>query len=87
MRERALAPGPLEAKRKHPPPDRDGADLLGGAVDEYVEASGAEAPDLEDLALLARYLARNADTSCLIGCGDCLSSCPAGVSISDIMRR
>ena len=55
-------------------------------VDEYVEASGAEPPDLEDLALLARYLARNAETSCLIGCGDCLSSCPAGASISDIMR-
>lgn len=55
-------------------------------IDEYVEASGADAPDREDLALLARYLAKNAGSSCLIGCGDCLSSCPAGVPISDVMR-
>ncbi len=55
-------------------------------IDEYLEASGAEAPDREDLALLARYLAKNAGSSCLIGCGDCMSSCPAGVSIPDVMR-
>lgn len=55
-------------------------------IDEYLEASGAETPDREDLALLARYLARNANTSCVIGCGDCLDACPAGVSIPDLMR-
>ena len=56
------------------------------AIDEFVEASGSGEPDREDLALLARYLAKNAGTSCLIGCGDCASSCPAGVEIPDVMR-
>lgn len=55
-------------------------------IDEYIEASGGDAPDREDLALLARYAAVNAGTSCLIGCGDCLSSCPQGVAINDVMR-
>lgn len=55
-------------------------------VDEYVRASGAGAPDREDLALLARYSALNAGTSCVVGCGDCLSACPAGVPIADVMR-
>jgi len=55
-------------------------------IDEYVAASGSDGPDREDLALLARYLAKNAGSSCLIGCGDCLSSCPAGVSIPDVLR-
>ncbi|MBB85062.1 MAG: hypothetical protein CL931_14735 [Deltaproteobacteria bacterium] len=56
------------------------------AIDEFVEASGSGEPDREDLALLARYLAKNVGTSCLIGCGDCASSCPAGVEIPDVMR-
>ena len=55
-------------------------------VDEYVEASGSGPPDLADLALLARYESRHASTTCLVGCGDCLDSCPAKVAISDVMR-
>ena len=55
-------------------------------VDEYVEASGSGEPDGEDLALLARYQARNNKTSCLVGCGDCQGACPLGVSIPDVMR-
>ncbi len=55
-------------------------------IDEFVEASGTGAPDIEDLALLARYSARNAGTSCLVGCADCADTCPAGVPIADIMR-
>lgn len=55
-------------------------------VDEYVEASGSGPPDLADLALLARYESRHASTTCVVGCGDCLDSCPAGVAISDVMR-
>jgi predicted aldo/keto reductase-like oxidoreductase len=55
-------------------------------IDEYLEASGSGPPDREDLALLARYVSRNAGTSCLIGCGDCLSSCPADIPIPDVMR-
>jgi predicted aldo/keto reductase-like oxidoreductase len=55
-------------------------------IDEYVEASGTGPVDGEDLALLARYSARNAGTSCLVGCGDCAGACPAGVPIADVMR-
>ena len=55
-------------------------------VDEYVEASGSGPPDREDLALLARYTARNAGSTCLVGCGDCSGSCPAGVPIGDVLR-
>lgn len=55
-------------------------------VDEYVEASGSGPPDREDLALLARYTARNAGTTCLVGCGDCSGSCPADVPIGDVLR-
>ncbi len=55
-------------------------------VDEYVEASGSGPPDVADLALLARYESRHAATSCVVGCGDCLSACPAEVAISDVMR-
>ncbi len=55
-------------------------------VDEYVEASGSGPRDLGDLALLVRYESRHAATSCVVGCGDCLSACPAQVAISDVMR-
>lgn len=55
-------------------------------VDEYVEASGSGPPDLADLALLARYESRHAATSCVVGCGDCISACPAQIAISDVMR-
>lgn len=55
-------------------------------IDEYVEASGSGPPDREDLALLARYESRHARSTCTIGCGDCLSACPAGVPIPDLMR-
>ena len=55
-------------------------------IDEYVEASGSGTRDLADLALLARYESRHATTSCVVGCGDCLSACPTAVSIPDVMR-
>ena len=55
-------------------------------IDEYVLASDGGPPDRDDLALLARYEARHARTTCAVGCGDCLSSCPAGVPIADVMR-
>ncbi len=55
-------------------------------IDEYVEASGSGPGDLADLALLARYESRHAATSCVVGCGDCLSACPAQVAIPDVMR-
>jgi predicted aldo/keto reductase-like oxidoreductase len=55
-------------------------------IDEYVEASGSGPPDRDDLALLARYEMRNAESLCLIGCADCDGACPADVPIADIMR-
>ncbi|MFO0689069.1 MAG: aldo/keto reductase [Myxococcota bacterium] len=55
-------------------------------IDEYVVASGGGPPDADDLALLARYEARHAATTCSIGCGDCAGACPAGVPIADVMR-
>lgn len=55
-------------------------------VDEYVEASGSGPPDRADLALLARYASRHAGTSCVVGCGACVSACPAQVAIPDVMR-
>lgn len=55
-------------------------------IDEYVAASGSGPPDRADLALLARYEARHGATTCTVGCGDCLSACPAGVPIADVLR-
>jgi len=55
-------------------------------IDEYVAASGSGDPDREDLALLARYVARTADSTCVVGCGTCAGSCPAGVPIAEVLR-
>ncbi len=55
-------------------------------VDEYLGASGWQRPSHADERLLERYEARNAATQCRYGCGDCLSACPVGVPISDVLR-
>jgi len=55
-------------------------------VDEYLGASGWQAPTRADEKLLERYQARNGATQCRYGCGDCGSACPAGVPISDVLR-
>jgi hypothetical protein len=55
-------------------------------VDEYLGASGWEAPTRADLRLLERYEARHGATQCRYGCGDCANACPAGVPISDVLR-
>lgn len=55
-------------------------------VDEYLGASGWEAPTRADLELLERYQARHGATQCRYGCGDCANACPAGVPISDVLR-
>ncbi len=55
-------------------------------VDEYLGASGWEAPTRADLELLDRYQARHGATQCRYGCGDCANACPAGVPISDVLR-
>ena len=57
-----------------------------GQVDEYLGASGAKNVAAADLALLARYVATNSSTTCRFGCDACQSSCPADVSIADVLR-
>jgi len=55
-------------------------------IDEYLEASGSGPPDDEDLALLTRYESLVAGSTCQVGCGACLGSCPSDVPIADVMR-
>jgi predicted aldo/keto reductase-like oxidoreductase len=57
-----------------------------GQVDEYLGASGWEAPSRADERLLERYQARFGSTQCRYGCGECASACPAGVPIADVLR-
>jgi predicted aldo/keto reductase-like oxidoreductase len=55
-------------------------------VDEYLGASGATGVSRADFELLAGYEARNGATQCRQGCGACLSACPEGVPIDDVLR-
>ncbi len=55
-------------------------------VDEYLGASGGGALSRHDLSLLAAYEARNGATQCRYGCGACLSACPEGVAIDEVLR-
>ena len=55
-------------------------------VDEYLQASGAAATP-EDLALLAEYDRQIVGSYCMPHCGACLSSCPEGLSIPDVLRH
>jgi hypothetical protein len=57
-----------------------------GQIDEYLGASGARNVAAADVALLARYVAMHSSTTCRFGCDACESSCPAGVSIADVLR-
>jgi predicted aldo/keto reductase-like oxidoreductase len=61
---------------------------MGGnhVVDEYLGASGWQAPTRADEQLLERYHALQGATQCRYGCGDCASACPLGVPISDVLR-
>jgi aryl-alcohol dehydrogenase-like predicted oxidoreductase len=55
-------------------------------VDEYLSASGSRlTPD--DLALLERYDREIAGSYCAPHCGQCLSSCPEGLPIHDVLRH
>ncbi len=55
-------------------------------VDEYLGASGARNVAAAELSLLARYVAMNSSSTCRFGCDACSTSCPAGVSIADVLR-
>ncbi|MEM7409841.1 MAG: aldo/keto reductase [Myxococcota bacterium] len=55
-------------------------------VDEYLGASGTGGVSGHDLQLLARYEGLHGDQQCRYGCGTCLSACPAGVTIDEVLR-
>jgi len=58
----------------------------GEQIDEYLGASGATGVSRADFTLLARYEARNGQQQCRYGCGACLSACPEGVAIDEVLR-
>jgi uncharacterized protein len=55
-------------------------------IDEYLGASGWQSTAGEDLSLLRRYAQMNGATYCRHGCQACLSACPYGVPIDDVLR-
>jgi predicted aldo/keto reductase-like oxidoreductase len=55
-------------------------------IDEYLGASGSPPSASEDLPLLRRYARLNGASHCRHGCGDCLSACPRGVPIDEVLR-
>ncbi|MDJ0789075.1 MAG: aldo/keto reductase [Myxococcota bacterium] len=55
-------------------------------VDEYLFASGKGVTET-DLAILEEYDRQIAGTYCAPHCGDCLSSCPEGLPIHDVLRH
>ena len=57
-----------------------------GQLDEFLYASG-RAPDAADIAVLERYQELTAGRHCRQHCGLCLSSCPEGVPIDDVLRH
>jgi len=54
-------------------------------IDEYVGASGRPSAS-EDLPLLRRYARANGASQCRHGCAECLSACPYGVPIGEVLR-
>ena len=56
-----------------------------GQVEEYVAASGTP-PQSGDLALLRKYDQLIAGDYCQPHCGLCLSTCPEGLPINDVLR-
>jgi predicted aldo/keto reductase-like oxidoreductase len=55
-------------------------------IDEYLGPSGSQAAASEDLPLLRRYARMNGPSHCRHGCGECLSACPHGVPIDEVLR-
>src|SRR5262249_33665684 len=55
-------------------------------IDEYLGASGWQSAAGDDLPLLRRYARMNGTTHCRHGCQDCLSACPYGVPIGEVLR-
>jgi len=55
-------------------------------IDEYLGASGWHSTASEDLPLLRRYARMHGTSYCRHGCQDCLSACPYGVQIGEVLR-
>ncbi len=55
-------------------------------IDEYIQASGWTRQARADDLLLAVYERDHGGSQCRYGCSACLSSCPAGVAIPDVLR-
>jgi len=55
-------------------------------IAEYLGASGWQSTAGEDLSLLQRYARMNGASYCRHGCQDCLSACPYGVPIGEVLR-
>jgi predicted aldo/keto reductase-like oxidoreductase len=55
-------------------------------IDEYLGASGWQSAAGEDLPLLWRYARMNGTSYCRHACQDCVSACPYGVPIADVLR-
>jgi uncharacterized protein len=58
----------------------------GSSIDEYLGASGWQSAASEDRPLLQRYAKVNGASQCRHGCQDCLSACPYGVQIGEVLR-
>jgi len=58
----------------------------GSSIDEYLGASGWQSAASDDLPLLQRYAKVNGASQCRHGCQDCLSACPNGVQIGEVLR-
>ncbi len=58
----------------------------GNTIDEYLGASGWQSAASDDLPLLQRYVKVNGASQCRHGCQDCLSACPNGVQIGEVLR-
>jgi predicted aldo/keto reductase-like oxidoreductase len=55
-------------------------------IDEYLGGSGWQSTAGGDLPLLRRYARINGASYCRHGCDDCLSACPYGVPIGEVLR-
>ena len=55
-------------------------------IDEYVAASGSGPVGAADMTLLARYADMQGSRYCRHACNACEESCPAGVTISEVLR-
>ena len=55
-------------------------------IDEFLGASGWQAAADGDLPLLRRYARMQSASYCRHGCQDCLSACPYGVPIGEVLR-